>query len=60
MGLNGEMIAVTLISCGILFLFFIPFFDKKTGQDRNNTVFTLIGIVYTLYFIVMTVIGFLS
>jgi quinol-cytochrome oxidoreductase complex cytochrome b subunit len=59
-GLNGEMIAVTLISCGVLFLFFIPFYDKRTGQGRRNVVFTWIGILYTLYFIVMTVMGFLS
>jgi quinol-cytochrome oxidoreductase complex cytochrome b subunit len=59
-GLNGEMVAVTLISCGILFLFFIPFFDGKTDRGRKNTVFTWIGIAYILYFIVMTVIGFLS
>jgi quinol-cytochrome oxidoreductase complex cytochrome b subunit len=60
LGLNGEMIAVTLISCGILFLFLIPFFDRKTGGGMKNTLFTWIGIAYTLYFIVMTVMGFLS
>ncbi|MCX5811685.1 MAG: cytochrome bc complex cytochrome b subunit [Proteobacteria bacterium] len=60
MGLNGEMIAVTLIFCGIFFLFLIPFFDREMGRSKKNTVFTWIGIVYTLYFIVMTAIGFLS
>ncbi|MCX5806451.1 MAG: cytochrome b N-terminal domain-containing protein [Proteobacteria bacterium] len=60
LGLNGEMIAVTIISCGIFFLFLIPFFDKRAVQGIRNTVFTWIGIAYTLYFIVMTVMGFLS
>lgn len=60
LGLNGEMVAVTTISCGILFLFLIPLFDIKKGRDKRNTVFTWIGIAYTLYFIIMTVMGFLS
>lgn len=59
-GLNGEMIAVAFISFGILFLFFIPFFDGRAPQIKRDTVFTWIGIVYTLYFIIMTVLGFLS
>jgi len=59
-GLNGEMIAVAVISSGILFLFLIPFFDRRTGPKIKHTVFTWIGIVYTIYFIVMTVMGFLS
>lgn len=59
MGLNGEMIAVTTISCGILFLFLIPLFDARTDRNKRNTAFTWIGITYTLYFIIMTAIGFL-
>jgi quinol-cytochrome oxidoreductase complex cytochrome b subunit len=60
LGLNGEMVAVTLIFCGIFFLFLIPFFHKRTAHSTWNVVFTLIGIGYTLYFICMTIIGFLS
>jgi quinol-cytochrome oxidoreductase complex cytochrome b subunit len=60
MGLNGETIAILLISCGILFFFLIPFFDRKSGHNEKSTAFTWIGIVYTLYFVVMTVIGFFS
>lgn len=59
-GLNGEMIAIVLISLGILFFFLIPFFDRKSGRGEKSTVFTWIGVIYTVYFIVMTIIGFLT
>lgn len=59
-GLNGETIAILLISAGILFLFLIPFFDRKSQRGEKSTLFTLIGVVYLLYFLVMTVIGFIS
>jgi len=60
MGLNGETVAILLISCGILFFFLIPFFDRKSGRGERGALFTWIGLAYTLYFAVMTVIGFLS
>lgn len=59
-GLNGETIAIILISCGILFFFLIPFFDRKSSYGEKSTAFTWIGVLYTLYFVIMTFIGFLS
>ncbi|MBA4418750.1 MAG: cytochrome bc complex cytochrome b subunit [Syntrophus sp. (in: bacteria)] len=59
-GLNGETVAILLISCGICFFFLIPFFDRKSAHGQRSPFFTWIGIFYTLYFIVMTFIGFLS
>jgi quinol-cytochrome oxidoreductase complex cytochrome b subunit len=60
LGLNGETIAIILISCGIFFFLLIPFFDRKSMRGERSPLFTGIGIFYTLYFVVMTVIGFLS
>lgn len=60
LGLNGEMIAIILISCGILFFFLIPFFDRKSGRGEKSPLFTWIGIIYFLYFVIMTVFGFVS
>ncbi|MCX8111126.1 MAG: cytochrome bc complex cytochrome b subunit [Syntrophorhabdaceae bacterium] len=60
MGLNGEMIAIILISLGILFFFLIPFLDRKSARDEKSTAFTWIGIIYTVYFVVMTIIGFIT
>jgi cytochrome b6 len=59
-GLNGETIAILLIATGILFLFFIPLFDRKSQRGEKSTLFTWIGVIYLLYFLVMTVMGFIS
>jgi cytochrome b6 len=60
LGFNGETIAILLITCGILFFLVIPFVDGKSARGEKSPLFTWIGVFYTLYFIVMTVIGFLS
>ena len=59
-GLNGETIAILLISAGIFFFFLIPFFDRKSQRGEKSTLFTWIGIIYFLYFLIMTAIGFIS
>jgi quinol-cytochrome oxidoreductase complex cytochrome b subunit len=58
--MNGETIAILLITAGILFFFLIPLFDKKSQRGEKSTLFTWIGIVYFLYFVIMTIIGFVS
>ena len=59
-GLNGEMIAVTVISLGVLFAFLMPFFDRRSSAGRPSPVFTYAAVFYLVYFVVMTVIGFLN
>ncbi len=60
MGMNGETLAILLITSGMLFFFLIPLFDRKSGLGQRSPLFTWIGLAYTAYFVVMTVIGFLS
>lgn len=60
LGLNGETIAIVCVSLGIFFFFLIPFFDRKANLGEKSRLFTIIAIVYVLYFITMTVVGFLS
>lgn len=59
-GLNGETIAIIIISAAIAFFFLIPFFDRRSAAGRPGRLFTWIGIFYLAYFTVMTVIGFLT
>ena len=59
-GLNGETIAILLISLGILGLFILPLLDKKSSRGERSPLFTAIGICYLAYFLVMTLIGYLS
>ncbi len=59
-GLNGEVIAVVLVALAILFFFLIPVFDRKSQQGQRSALFTVIGTVYLIYFIVMTIVGYFS
>jgi cytochrome b6 len=59
-GMNGETIAIVLISLAILFFFLLPFFDRKSGRGERSPLFTAIGIAYLIYFIVMTVVGYVT
>ena len=56
----GETIAILLVSGGILFFFLIPFFDRKSALGEKSPLFTWIGVIYLLYFLAMTAVGFLS
>jgi cytochrome b6 len=60
LGMNGETIAIVLVSAAIFFFFLIPFFDKKSSQGEKSPLFTWIGVIYLLYFLTMTAVGFLS
>jgi cytochrome b6 len=60
LGLNGETIAVVLVSFAIGSFFLIPFFDRKASRQERGYLFTWICIIYMAYFVVMTIIGFFS
>jgi quinol-cytochrome oxidoreductase complex cytochrome b subunit len=60
LGLNGETVAILFITLGVLFFFLIPLLDRKSGLGLKSTLFTWVGLSYTIYFVIMTLIGFLS
>ncbi len=60
LGMNGETIAIVIVSAAIFFFFLIPFFDLKSSRGEKSPLFTWIGVIYLLYFLTMTAVGFLS
>ncbi|OGP67404.1 MAG: hypothetical protein A2W27_05220 [Deltaproteobacteria bacterium RBG_16_44_11] len=59
-GFNGETIAIVCVTIGILFFFLIPFVDRKSSKGKKSLIFTIIAVIYLIYFITMTLVGFLS
>jgi cytochrome b6 len=59
-GFNGETIAIVCVTIGILFFFLIPFIDRKSNRGQKSPLFTIIAVIYLIYFITMTLVGFLS
>jgi hypothetical protein len=60
LSLNGETIAIICVSIGIFFFFLIPFLDRKSNRSERSPIFTVIAVIYLLYFLTMTLVGFLS
>jgi quinol-cytochrome oxidoreductase complex cytochrome b subunit len=59
-GFNGETIAIVCVTIGIIFFFLIPFIDRKSNRGQKNLLFTIIAVIFLIYFITMTLRGFLS
>ncbi|MCK9226652.1 MAG: cytochrome bc complex cytochrome b subunit [Syntrophorhabdaceae bacterium] len=59
-GFNGETIAMTVISLSVLFVLLVPFLDKRSSAGKPSLAYTCIGVFYLLYFVAMTIIGFLN
>jgi cytochrome b6 len=59
-GLSGETVAVVVVSVGITFFFLLPFLDRKASRGEASPFYTKVAIAYVVFFVVMTVIGFLS
>ncbi len=59
-GFNGETIAIICVTIGIIFFFLIPFLDRKSNRGQKSRLFTIIAVIYLIYFLTMTLIGFFS
>lgn len=58
-GLNGETLAMLIITVAILFLFLVPFLDRRSSAQKPAPAYTIAGVLYMAYFLVMTLIGFI-
>lgn len=59
-GLNGETIAITVITLAVLFAFLMPFLDRRSSAGKPSPAYTYTGVLYLLYFAAMTIAGFLN
>lgn len=57
---NGETFGIVCIFLFVVSLVFIPFIDRASSRQEASLFFTLLGAVTTLYFVVMTIIGYFT
>lgn len=59
-GIDGILIGQILFGIAAAFWFFIPVLDRRSARNVRSPLFTIIGIIAILYFIVMTTWGYIS
>jgi len=58
--LDGEMVGVLGFGLGGLFLFLVPFLDRKTTKGEESPVFFWIGVGIVIYIVVLSVLGYVA
>jgi cytochrome b6 len=57
LGLEGEVLGVVGFGIAALFLFAVPFLDRRSSRGERSPVFTAIAIAGLLYLVVLTIVG---
>lgn len=58
--ISGETLGIVIIFLVVVFLAFIPFFDRASSREETSPLFTFLGLTITLYFVLMTIIGYFT
>lgn len=58
--INGETLGIIMIALVFVFLVFIPFIDRPSSRGEASPAFTLFGALVTIYFVLMTIIGYFT
>jgi len=58
--IDGEVFGITIIGMAVVFLFLLPFLEKRTLHGKIKRLFTVIAILLIVYFVALTIIGYLA
>jgi len=58
-GIEGEVVGIVGLAVAALFISLAPFFDWQSKKNEQSPVFTALGVISLLVFLVCTVIGYL-
>jgi cytochrome b6 len=59
-GIEGEVVGVFALSLAGLFWMLVPFLDRKSARGERSPLFTALGVVAVVYWVGMTLYGWLS
>jgi cytochrome b6 len=56
--IDGELVGVMAFNLGGLFLFLVPFLDRKSARGEKSPLFLWIGVGLVTYIVVLTILGY--
>ena len=60
LSIEGEIVGISCLIFAALLIVFAPFFDRRSQRNERSPLFTLLGVVSLLVFVVFSIIGYLS
>lgn len=58
LGVEGELFGIIGFGLAGLFLFLVPFLDRRSAKGWTSPVFTWVGVLLILYMVVLTILGY--
>jgi len=56
---DGELFGLFIIASGVIFLFLVPFLDRKAYRNERSRLFTAIAIFLLVYIVAFTITGYI-
>ena len=56
---DGELFGLFIIGLGVIFLFLVPFLDRKAYRGKKDKLFTAIAIFLLVYIVAFTITGYI-
>ena len=60
LSMEGEVVGITALILAALLIVFAPFFDRKAQRNERSPLFTALGVLSLLVFVICSIIGYLS
>ncbi|HIE29649.1 TPA: cytochrome bc complex cytochrome b subunit [Candidatus Poribacteria bacterium] len=57
--IDGELFGLFIIGLGVVFLFLVPFLDRKSHRGEREKLFTAVAIFLLVYIFVFTILGYI-
>jgi cytochrome b6 len=57
-GIEGEQLGVMGFALAALFLFLVPFLDRRSSAGERSPVFTVLAVLGLLYLVIFTIVGY--
>jgi len=59
-GIDGEVVGICAFAAGGLFLFFVPFLDRRAARGEPSPVFTAVGVLVVVFMVTMIGLAYLK